>query len=45
MCVEIWVIAEGNVPTKYERESVWLRKVYNDDFSLVQRIVQGPRSG
>ncbi|KAG5581140.1 hypothetical protein H5410_051767 [Solanum commersonii] len=34
VCVDIWDVTEGNVSKKYEGGSVWLRKVYSDDFSL-----------
>ncbi|WMV50924.1 hypothetical protein MTR67_044309 [Solanum verrucosum] len=34
VCVDMWDVTEGNVSKKYEGGSVWLRKVYSDDFSL-----------
>ncbi|XP_049399863.1 uncharacterized protein LOC125863941 [Solanum stenotomum] len=34
VCVDMWDVTERNVSKKYEGGSVWLRKVYNDDFSL-----------
>ncbi|KAK4716754.1 hypothetical protein R3W88_015092 [Solanum pinnatisectum] len=32
--VDMWDVTEGNVPKKYEGGRVWIRKVYNDDFSI-----------
>ncbi|WMV50948.1 hypothetical protein MTR67_044333 [Solanum verrucosum] len=34
VCVDMWDVTERNVSKKYEGGSVWLRKVYNDDFAL-----------
>ncbi|WMV30933.1 hypothetical protein MTR67_024318 [Solanum verrucosum] len=32
--VDMWDVTEGNVPKKYEGGRVWIRKLYNDDFSI-----------
>ncbi|KAG5607080.1 hypothetical protein H5410_028572 [Solanum commersonii] len=34
VCVNMWDVTEENVPKKYEGGSVFLRKLYTDDFSL-----------
>ncbi|XP_049366621.1 uncharacterized protein LOC125831484 [Solanum verrucosum] len=34
VCVNVWDVTEENVPKKYEGGSVFLRKLYTDDFSL-----------
>ena len=30
----MWDVTDGNVTKKYERGRIWIRKVYNDDFSI-----------
>lgn len=31
----VWDVTKDNAPKSYENESVWLRKLCNDDFSFV----------
>ncbi|KAG5581163.1 hypothetical protein H5410_051790 [Solanum commersonii] len=34
VCVDMWDVTGRDVSKKYDGGSVWLRKVYNDDFAL-----------
>ncbi|XP_027768105.1 uncharacterized protein LOC107001322 [Solanum pennellii] len=44
--VDMWDITEENIPKKYEGGSVWFKKLFNDDFSLLSiELFKGRRLG